>query len=152
MQLDPFRTYCSPYQLLFVPIVVHTSSFLYLLWSIQAMNLITVYFYCFSTHGTLPQRVNEVRPCVHMQLRIDSFSFLVISLYAFSLMQQTENKAFTGVCGVSCRLSGETDVMQFSHCYCFASERKVASAMLTIVLSGVLTIYYWQLSFLEEGT
>ena len=109
--LAPFRTYCGPYQLLFIPIVVHTSSFSYLLWSMQAMNLITVYFYCFSTHGTLPQRVNEVRPRVHMQLRIDSFSFLAISLYAFSFMQQTENKALTGVCGVSCGLSEQTAIL-----------------------------------------
>ena len=57
---------------------LQTISFLF--WSIQAqMNLVTVYFYGFCTHGTVV--------CI-------------------------------------------TLVLQFSHCYCFASERKVTLAML----------------------
>ena len=32
------------------------------------------------------------------------------------------------MCCVSCRLSEQTDEVQFSHWYCFASERKVPSA------------------------
>ena len=46
----------------------------------------------------------------------------------FHSCSKTESKALTGMCCVSCRLSEQTDEMQFSHCYCFASERKVASA------------------------